>query len=131
MWEIKFKKNIGGQKGRSREMLSARKNLKTIKGLGSQRIKEILTHCGISERSMITDESRHTIKKRHLTKLYDYLTKLRKEGTIDDTLNENWRLNIEKYLKLNNYKGQRHKKRLPQSGRTRSNAKTVRRWTIT
>lgn len=139
--------------GREAE-LTVVESLKTIKGLNNKRIKEILNNCGISTKSIIsskanlvrlTEQGRETsklpqsvsgleadisinINKRHLDKLYDYLTQLRREGKIDDSLEEKVKGNISRHLKVNSYKGIRHRRRYPQNGRTRSNARSRKRW---
>jgi ribosomal protein S13 len=56
---------------------------------------------------------------------------MRRDGLIDDSFIEIWHQNINKELKVNSYRGTRHRKKYPIKGRTRSNANTRKRWKIT
>lgn len=74
--------------------------------------------------------SLQTVNKRNIEKLYNKLTEMRRDGLIDDSFIEIWHQNINKELKVNSYRGTRHRKKYPIKGRTRSNANTRKRWKI-
>lgn len=147
MWEIKLKKilptttasrrgqiNLGSRndsvqygslhKGNSLEIMQ---NLLTsIRGINKKTSQSLLDFSGISYNSRFYD-----IKQRNLEILYNKLTELRKNNLIDDKLKEFEKERISHYMKLNTIRGLRHKRKLPQKGRTRSNAKTRKIWKIT
>lgn len=117
MWEIKFKKRW--------DIKKIKDQLKTIKGVNEAMSKRILRECGVSEDSLMAE-----MRQRHLEVVYNKLTEWRKEGKIDDKLKETEKRNIEKSIKLNTIKGIRHKRKIPQKGRTRSNSNTRKRWSM-
>jgi len=116
MWEIKLKK-FYSRKGVISE------NLKSIKGLNDKQISNLLISCGISKYSHIKD-----IKPRHLRKLYDQLSVLRRDNLIDDNLVENFKKHWSDILELGNWRSRRHNNRYPLKGRTKCNGKSKKRW---
>lgn len=112
MWENKLK---GGPLGRT---------LYKIKGLNSSKIEELLEKCGISPSCNLA-----SVPNRNLSTLFLFLTQLKKDSLIEDGLTNKTRDLIFNEIKLNSFRGSRHKSSLPIRGRTRSNGKTRRRWT--
>lgn len=123
--------------------------LRNIKGIGPNRAKELINYSGISKKSLLQlkydrEANVYEIKgnlrssqtlcagvyKRNIEKLYNKLTEMRRDGLIDDSFIEIWHQNINKELKVNSYRGTRHRKKYPIKGRTRSNANTRKRWKI-
>jgi ribosomal protein S13 len=118
--------------------------LRNIKGIGSNKAKELINYSGISKKSLLQLKynntqingikgdlkSLQTVNKRNIEKLYNKLTEMRRDGLIDDSFIEIWHQNINKELKVNSYRGTRHRKKYPIKGRTRSNANTRKRWKI-
>lgn len=151
MWDTRLKKSIrAGVRHRQAHRIKALVQL--IPGISKDRIAKILEETGIGDSSLITpltktvsttvkglngwDSQRETKNDirvtpiRQTVKLYDMLTQLRKNGEIDDVLKETVLNHINKKIMLNTRVGNRHKRRYPISGRTRSNANTRKRWRI-
>ena len=70
------------------------------------------------------------VQSRHLQRLYEGLTQLRKGSEIDDNLRIKIKGQILKKVKLNTWSGNRHKRGLPQKGRTINRYNSRKRWKL-
>ena len=153
MWELKLKSNNESKKSDVSKNTAAKIEycLRNIKGIGPKKAIQLLNESGISRKSMLQPGERGSMRdwevnlntakisplanpipvnKRNIEKLYNKLTELRRDGLIDDSYIEIWLKNIARELKINSYRGTRHRKKFPLKGRTRSNANTRKRWKI-
>jgi len=93
--------------------------LKTIQGIGDLKAKKILYSLGISPITKIQNLSEN---KENI--LNQEITKYKKEESVDKIR----RNNINRFIKLNTWRGSRHQFNYPVNGqRTRSNASTVKK----
>lgn len=70
------------------------------------------------------------VQSRHLQTLYEELTQLRKGSEIDDNLRMRIKGQILNKVKLNTWSGNRHKRGLPQKGRTINKYSSRKRWKL-
>jgi small subunit ribosomal protein S13 len=96
-------------------------SLTAVKGIGLSRSRLICKNVGLDESRYLSD-----LSSDELRKLSDYIT-ANYSGEIGSNLTRMEQKRIQEWISLGNYKGLRHRKKLPVRGqRTSSNAKTRR-----
>jgi small subunit ribosomal protein S13 len=96
-------------------------SLTAVKGIGLSRAKLICQSIGLDENKFLRD-----LDESEMRKLGDYIT-ANYGDVIGSNLTRMEQKRIQEWMSLGNYKGLRHRKRLPVRGqRTCSNAKTRR-----
>jgi len=97
-------------------------DLKKRYGIGNLRAQIICANIGITQNTKMRD-----LPKKARIKISREL----KSYTIGSALKEQIRENITKLKQIKCYRGVRHRNKLPTRGqRTRSNAKTIKRWKV-
>lgn len=91
--------------------------LKTVYGLGDQKVRELCSYMGLSKKLKLSD-----LNESQISKLCHYIEE---NFLIESELRKNQTYNIKRLLDIKSYRGLRHAHGLPVHGqRTHSNGKT-------
>jgi len=89
-----------------------------IYGIGPKKAREICQKVGIPEDKRVYDLDGDDVLK--IRELVD------KNYKVEGTLRSEVAMNVKRLMDIGAYRGSRHSKKLPRSGRTRTNARTLR-----
>lgn len=95
-----------------------------ISGINSARARELLNKIGVGDRLTLVETR---LGERVVQALYKELTDERRKGNIDDSLKDRIIANIAAKKAAKTREGERHLRKLPLKGRTKTNANTRKR----
>jgi small subunit ribosomal protein S13 len=100
------------------------KNLKSIYGISNHKANNIAIAVGVKPKTLLKDISNQKINS--IYQILNYFNNLNNKEAIHNNLKIDIQKSVERLIKINSYRGTRHRLRLPVRGqRTRTNANSA------